>query len=118
MTTDRTTKALLALIAIGFFLNVFVPLLQPTVVNAQSTSGVQTPQNGGLGAFLPLFLVTAGFGFVGHLLAKDKDRNVALWTVLGLIPILNVYCLSYFIGASNKRLEDKLDAIKAVQAGD
>ena len=33
---DRTTKALLALIAIGLFLNVFVPLLQPPV---RSTSG-------------------------------------------------------------------------------
>ena len=28
MQTDRTTKALLALIAIGLFMNVFVPLLQ------------------------------------------------------------------------------------------
>ena len=37
MQTDKTTKALLALIAIGLFLNVFVPLLQPPVVNAQST---------------------------------------------------------------------------------
>ncbi len=33
--TDRTTKVLLAAIAIGLFMNVFVPLLQPTVVNAQ-----------------------------------------------------------------------------------
>ena len=36
MQTDRTTKALLALIAPALFLNVFVPLLQPTVVNAQN----------------------------------------------------------------------------------
>ena len=36
MKIDRTTKALLALIALALFLNVFVPLLQPTVVNAQS----------------------------------------------------------------------------------
>jgi hypothetical protein len=32
--TDKTTKLLLAAIAFGLFLNVFVPLLQPTVVNA------------------------------------------------------------------------------------
>ena len=37
MKTDRTTKALLALIALALFLNVFVPLLQPPAVNAQST---------------------------------------------------------------------------------
>ena len=36
MQTDRTTKALLALIALALFLNVFVPLLQPPVMNAQS----------------------------------------------------------------------------------
>jgi hypothetical protein len=35
MQTDRTTKALLGLIAIGLFLNLFVPLLQPPVVNVQ-----------------------------------------------------------------------------------
>ena len=41
MKTDRTTKALLALIAIGLFLNVFVPFLQPPVVNAQDTAGIE-----------------------------------------------------------------------------
>mgnify|MGYP001224697166 CR=1 FL=1 len=37
MQTDKTTKLLLAAIAIGLFLNAFVPLLQPPVVEAQST---------------------------------------------------------------------------------
>ena len=41
MQTDRTTKALLALIALGLFLDVFVPLLQPPVVNAQNTSSIE-----------------------------------------------------------------------------
>ena len=35
MKTDRTAKALLALIAIGLFLNAIVPLIQPAVVRAQ-----------------------------------------------------------------------------------
>jgi hypothetical protein len=39
---DRTTKALLALIAVGLFLNVFVPLVQPPVVNAQNTMMIET----------------------------------------------------------------------------
>jgi uncharacterized membrane protein YciS (DUF1049 family) len=46
-----------------------------------------------------------------HLLAKDKGRNVALWTLLALIPIVNFACIWYFIGASNLRLERKLDAL-------
>ena len=37
MHTDKMTKLLLAAIAIGLFLNAFVPLLQPPVVEAQST---------------------------------------------------------------------------------
>ena len=36
MTTDRTTKVLLALIALGLLLNAIVPFLQPAVVQAQS----------------------------------------------------------------------------------
>jgi len=44
-------------------------------------------------------------------LAKDKGRNVALWTVLGLVPFLNLVFLLYFLAATNLRLEDKLDRI-------
>ena len=36
MTTDRTTKVLLALIAMALFLNAIVPFVQPVVVQAQS----------------------------------------------------------------------------------
>ena len=39
MTTDRTTKVLLALIAVGLFLNAIVPFVQPAVVQAQSRWG-------------------------------------------------------------------------------
>ena len=36
MKFDRTTKALLALIAMALFLNALVPLMQPAAVHAQS----------------------------------------------------------------------------------
>ena len=39
MKIDRTTKALLALIAIALFLNALVPLMQPAAVHAQSQMG-------------------------------------------------------------------------------
>ncbi len=35
MTTDRTTKVLLALIALGLFLNAIVPFVQPAVVQCR-----------------------------------------------------------------------------------
>jgi hypothetical protein len=34
-----------------------------------------------------------------------------LWTVVGLIPGVNFLALSYFIGASNLRMERKLDQV-------
>jgi hypothetical protein len=41
MRTDRTTEALLALIAITLFMNAIVPLVQPVVVNAQDTARIE-----------------------------------------------------------------------------
>ncbi len=40
--------------------------------------------------FLPLWLVII---VIAYLLAKEKERKVWLWTVLGAVPILNVLCL-------------------------
>ncbi|MBB5205110.1 hypothetical protein HNQ51_002429 [Inhella inkyongensis] len=53
--------------------------------------------------------MTLPLGIVSHLLAKDKGRNVSLWTILGLIPLVNYFCILYFMGASNLRLEKKVD---------
>ena len=41
MQTDRTTKVLLALIALALFLNAAGPLVQPQVVHAQDTSQIE-----------------------------------------------------------------------------
>lgn len=48
---------------------------------------------------------------IAHKLAKEKGRNVTLWTVLGCVPLVNYFCLAFFIGASNLRLEEKLDKL-------
>jgi len=61
--------------------------------------------------FVPFLIVTCFCGFIAKALAKDKGRNITLWTVLGFIPIVNMFCMPFFIGASNLRLEKKLDAI-------
>ena len=74
-------------------------------MQATPTSG------GGLLAFLPLILISIFIAIPTHLLAKDKGRNVSLWTVLGLIPLVNWFCMPFFIGASNLRLEKKIDAL-------
>lgn len=44
-----------------------------------------------------------------HFLAKEKGRNVTKWTILALIPVVNFACIWFFIGASNLKLERKID---------
>lgn len=59
---------------------------------------------------LLMMCVPAG---LSYFMAKDKGRNVGLWTGLGFIPFLNLVFLLYFISATNLRLEAKLDKIIA-----
>ncbi|MDP3260246.1 MAG: hypothetical protein Q8M34_06640 [Thermodesulfovibrionales bacterium] len=62
-----------------------------------------------IASLLPLLLLSVVFAIGAHFLAKDKGRNVGLWTVLGAIPLVNMFCIWYFIGAANLRLEKKID---------
>lgn len=58
---------------------------------------------------MPLILMSLVMGVSSFLLAKDKGRNALKWTILGSIPIVNFACIWYFIGATNLRLERKID---------
>jgi hypothetical protein len=62
-------------------------------------------------SLLPLLIMTIPIGFAARMLAKEKGRNVTRWTVLGFIPIVNYFCLFFFIGAANLRLEKKIDQL-------
>jgi hypothetical protein len=46
-----------------------------------------------------------------YLLAKDKGRNKLKWTILGAIPLINFACIWFFVGATNLRVERKIDQI-------
>lgn len=72
---------------------------------------MQPTPTGGLMAFAPLILISILIAIPSHLLAKDKGRNVILWTILGLIPLVNYVCMFFFVGASNLRLEKKIDTL-------
>jgi hypothetical protein len=72
---------------------------------------MQPTPTSGLLAFVPLIFFSVLIAIPAHLLAKDKGRNVPLWTILGLIPLVNYVCMFFFIGASNLRLEKKIDAL-------
>jgi hypothetical protein len=70
-------------------------------------------QSLGLGSFLPLLLMSVVIAVSSHLLARDKGRNILKWTVLGAIPLLNIFCIWFFVGAANLRLERKIDDLIA-----
>lgn len=60
-------------------------------------------------SLLPLLIISLLITLVSYLLAKEKGRNVFLWTLLGAIPFVNLACIWFFVGAANIRLERKLD---------
>ena len=70
-----------------------------------------TAQADPLLSLLPLLIISIILGFVANMLAKEKGRNVVKWTILGFIPIVNYFCIFFFIGAANLRLEDKVDQL-------
>lgn len=61
--------------------------------------------------FLPLIILSIVIGLVAHNLAKEKGRDVTLWTILGILPFINFFMIWYFVGASNLKHEAKLDEI-------
>jgi uncharacterized membrane protein len=61
--------------------------------------------------FLPLTILCIIVGSIANCIAREKGRNVTLWTILGLIPFLNIFLIWYFIGATNLKLESKLNEI-------
>ena len=65
----------------------------------------------GLMSFLPLIFISMGFGIAANMLARDKGRNVTLWTTLGFIPLVGYVCMPFFVGAANLRLEEKIDRL-------
>jgi O-antigen/teichoic acid export membrane protein len=60
-------------------------------------------------SFLPLIFMSLLMAVSAHFLAKEKGRNVTKWTILALIPVVNFACIWFFIGASNLKLERKID---------
>ena len=62
-------------------------------------------------SLLPLLLMTLPLGFISRMLAKEKGRNVLLWTVLGFIPLVNYFCLMFFIGAANLKVERRIEQL-------
>ena len=63
--------------------------------------------------FLPLIIISIPIMFICRSIAKEKGKNVTLWTIFGLIPGINIYSLLYLFGTSSTILEGKIDKILA-----
>lgn len=63
---------------------------------------------------LPALLMTIPLVFICYRLAKEKGKNVTLWTILGIIPVVNYFVLAYLVGAANRLLAKKVDRLLAI----
>jgi len=63
--------------------------------------------------FLPIIIISIPIMFICRSIAKEKGKDVILWTILGLIPGINIYSLLYLFGAPSTILERKIDKILA-----
>jgi len=66
---------------------------------------------GSFASLIPILLWSVVSAIVAFMLAKEKGRNVKLWTFLGAIPLINFVFLYFFVGAANLRLEEKIDKL-------
>ena len=60
---------------------------------------------------LPLILLTIPLGVVTYLLSKQKGRNSLAITILAFVPFVGFYLMIYFVGATNRFTELKLEEI-------
>ncbi|BDX38717.1 hypothetical protein CYCD_20720 [Tenuifilaceae bacterium CYCD] len=44
-------------------------------------------------------------------LAKEKGKNVILWTILACIPFVNFFIIPYIVGTPSKTQDEKLNMI-------
>ena len=50
----------------------------------------------GIEGFIPLFIFGIPFAIGNYYLAKSMGRSIALWVVLSLVPVVNIFFF-YFV---------------------
>ena len=103
------------LILISIFVLV-TPMLFAAYGPQQGTPQAGTSGGNLMSLIFMLFVWPIPAIFICRRLAKEKGRNITRFTVLAIIPIVNLYAIPHIIGASNKHLENKIDAVLSLLA--
>jgi len=61
--------------------------------------------------FVSFIVIYITVVLICYMLAKGKDKDITLWTVLSLIPVMNFFVLLYLVGTPNTALDKKVDRI-------
>ena len=71
----------------------------------------QAAQSNAFVSFVPMLVLGVIWVFPAVLLAKEKGHSPWLWGILAFVPLVNFACILYFIGATNRTLERKIDQL-------
>ena len=61
--------------------------------------------------FVSFIVIYITVVLICYMLAKEKGKDITLWTVLSLIPLINFFVLLYLVGTPNTALDKKVDRI-------
>jgi len=61
--------------------------------------------------FVSFIVIYIPVVLICYMLAKEKGKDITLWTVLSLIPVINFFVLLYLVGTPNTALDKKVDRI-------
>jgi len=62
-------------------------------------------------SLLPLLFMLLPSAITAYFLAKEKERSVVKWTLLGAIPFIGFFFVWFFVGAASWKQERKLEEI-------
>lgn len=60
---------------------------------------------------LPWIVISIPWGIVIYLLSKQKGRSSLTTTIFAFVPFVNWFLLVYFMGATNRLVEARLEEI-------
>lgn len=64
-----------------------------------------------LGLFLPLIIMTLPIVFLNGVIARNKGKNAAVFSIFSIIPFVGFYLMIYLLSLPDYSLKIKIDKI-------